>query len=115
MGQGYFSIVRDKGLYVLRHAYRLEPGEKRFAAQNPFSTLKIHGRAETLDQIFKMGDKLTEKLVPRSLLPQLTRWAPWRQRAATENQKRLLEKLSLIDEEDEKGGGLTAGRAAALL
>lgn len=108
MGYGYFSIVKQGSMYAVRHAMMLAP---ELRTKSPYSSLRVYGRTDNLAQAITMGDRLAERLVPKTILPQLFKWAAWRQRPATEGQKALLRKMGFDDDVD----GMTAGKVAALL
>lgn len=110
MGYGYFSIVKQNTMWAVRHAMML-PAEVR--SKSPYSALRVYGRTDDLGQAITMGDRLAERLVPKTILPQLFKWAAWRKRPATHGQRELLRKMGF--EDDDNVAKMTAGKVAALL
>lgn len=77
LGTEYFSIIKQNGLYQIRHTVQLPKtastkGKKFF----PYGKWTVYGRTETLEQGFRAGDALAEKMVPRAMLPKYVNMAP---------------------------------------
>lgn len=70
LGTEYFSIIKENGLYQIRHTFQLPKtaaakGKKYF----PYGKWTVYGRTETLEQAFRAADALVEKMVHRAMLP----------------------------------------------
>ncbi|KAJ9092531.1 hypothetical protein QFC21_006762 [Naganishia friedmannii] len=89
----YYSIVRENGLFQIRHTYQLPKEMAREGKKfSPFRKPTIHGRTETLEAAFRAGDALVEKMIPRPRRSNLTRWAFWRRKPASPAQLKWLGK-----------------------
>jgi len=65
-GNGYFSIIKQRNQFLVRHAAHL-PTELRGSSRNPYGMISIKGTAQTLAHAMAMGDRLVESYVPRTL------------------------------------------------
>jgi hypothetical protein len=67
-GNGYFSIIKQRNQFLVRHAAQL-PTELRGKSRNPYGMISVKGTAQTLAHAMAMGDRLVESYVPRTLHP----------------------------------------------
>jgi hypothetical protein len=69
-GTDIFSIIKDYSLFQVRHTYKLpNAGGGKGKSSPPYGKWTVMGRTESLEQAFRAGDVLVEKMVPRTLLP----------------------------------------------
>lgn len=66
-GNGYFSVVKEGGRYLVRHAAQLP---KELRTKSPYGMLQLAGAATQFRQAMAMADKLVERTVPNAVLSQ---------------------------------------------
>ncbi|WVF66845.1 hypothetical protein IAT40_001587 [Kwoniella sp. CBS 6097] len=105
MGNGYLSIDPNptgasaaKFTITYRHAIPPELLRSRAQRSSPYGKPRVVGHADDLERAIQTGDKYAEKTLGRDLFLQLSRYASWRRKPASEKALKLL--LKLKGEED---------------
>ncbi|WWC68852.1 uncharacterized protein I206_102788 [Kwoniella pini CBS 10737] len=137
MGNGYVSIdpspnALAKYSISYRNAIPQELAGVR-GSKSPFGRVRIVGQADELERALQTGDKYLERALGRELFLQLSKYAPWRRKPASEKAIKLLLKMkgaenpaSLVDDGGKERqidlygkrinvGGLTAGEVSSWL
>ncbi|OWZ74655.1 DEAD box family helicase [Cryptococcus neoformans Tu401-1] len=134
IGSGTIIATRDDPqLYSISYRPNL-PHELTSLGKgrSPYGSVRVVGHAPDLERALQAGDKFAEKKLGRGRCLALLRYAPWRQRLASENAiKHLLKRLgedndSLLDGQDKERvislwgkkvsvGSLTAGEVSSWL
>ncbi|WVQ94456.1 hypothetical protein IAU59_001535 [Kwoniella sp. CBS 9459] len=117
MGNGYLSIdpspAESSPRYTItfRHAIPPELGRSRGIKSSPYGKPRIVGHADDLERAIQTGDKYAENSLGRDLSLQLSRYAAWRRKPASEKALKLLLKLKGEDDPgtlfDDHGRGRT--------
>ncbi|OCF34628.1 hypothetical protein I316_03669 [Kwoniella heveanensis BCC8398] len=117
MGNGYLSIDPSpaespaKFTITYRHAIPPELIQSRGRKTSPYGKPRVVGHADDLERAIQTGDKYAERTLGRDLFLQLSRYASWRRKPASEKALKLL--LKLKGEEnpgtlfDDRGRGRT--------
>jgi hypothetical protein len=69
---GYFRIIKEGRIYLIQHAMSLpkELSGPGYKSSTPYTTTRTYGRSADLAKAFNIADKLVERIIPRTALPQ---------------------------------------------
>ncbi|WWC60064.1 uncharacterized protein I303_102627 [Kwoniella dejecticola CBS 10117] len=135
MGNGYIAIdpspnAQAKFTITYRHAIPPELTGVR-TSRSPFGRVKVVGHADDLERALQTGDKYLERTLGRDLYLQLSKYASWRKKPASEKAIKLLLKMkgaenagSLLDDQGKERqigmygkntnvGNMTAGEVSS--
>ncbi|WRT65477.1 uncharacterized protein IL334_002420 [Kwoniella shivajii] len=138
MGNGYIAIDHSAPTAQSKYTITYRPSIPREIAgirgsKSPFGRVTTVGHADDLERALQTGDKYAERKLGRDLYLQLSKYASWRRKPASERAIKLLLKMqgvnnpsSLLDEDGDernlnlfgknsKVGNLTAGEVSSWL
>ncbi|OCF58150.1 hypothetical protein L486_04180 [Kwoniella mangroviensis CBS 10435] len=103
MGNGYLAIdpssPTSQAKYTITYRNAIPPeltGPR--GSRSPFGRVKTVGHADELERALQTGDKYIERILGRDLYLQLSRYASWRRKPASEKAIKLLLKLKGADD-----------------
>ncbi|WVR04022.1 hypothetical protein IAU60_001021 [Kwoniella sp. DSM 27419] len=138
MGNGYLAITLSEpgsaAKYTITYRHAIPPELAGVRGRgSPFGRVKTVGHADDLERAVQTGDKYAERQMGRDLHLQLSRYAPWRQKPASQKAIQLVMKMqgedgsaSLVDDDGRarrlsisgkeiSAGELTAGQVSSWL
>ncbi|WWC87646.1 uncharacterized protein L201_002536 [Kwoniella dendrophila CBS 6074] len=103
MGNGYFAIDPSSTTPNAKHTITYRPSIPHELAgprgsRSPFGKVRTVGYADDLERALQTGDKYAERSLGRDRYLQLSKYASWRQKPASEKAIKLLLKLKGVED-----------------